>query len=185
MNMRFVDLTTLVLVPMALIAACSSSTSSPGPSAPTDAAPALADATIDGASEASPPPVPDAAPDTAVDARPDARPDAGPGDASVGECSPTTTQSACTTCCAQKHNNGAAAYIVAVNDCMCVAARCLGDCADTFCSPAFKAPDARCNVCITAKTGECSTQIAAQCMADPDCVAFDRCVGESGCQSKP
>lgn len=117
---------------------------------------------------------------------PDARADSPSGDAAAsGECGFHPKQTACTNCCVAAHSDGAGAYLFAVANCMCVDARCQRECAATFCADTPKDPDATCNACISAKTGECSAQIAAECSADADCVAFDRCMGESGCLGKP
>ncbi len=115
----------------------------------------------------------------------DARAEAASFDAAAGECGFHPKQTACTNCCVAAHNDGAGAYLFAVAECMCVEARCQKECNDTFCAPEPRDPDATCNACITAKTGECSGPIMTSCNADPDCVAFDRCMGESGCLSKP
>jgi hypothetical protein len=81
--------------------------------------------------------------------------------------------------------DGAGAYLFAVSECVCVDARCQRECGDTFCAAEPKDPDSACNACITANTGPCTAQIKASCTADPDCVAFDTCMGESGCTTKP
>lgn len=126
----------------------------------------------------------DAAPDTAT-IDPPKKDAAVPPQPPVGECGAETTQTACATCCSNKHENGAGVYFVALIDCMCLAANCAKDCATTICvTDAPKNPDAACNACIAAKNTACAAVTKATCTADPDCVAFDACVGQSGCLSK-
>ncbi len=168
----FVSIPVLAL---ASVAACSSSS-------PSDSAARLdasgetgtLDAGVDGSSRSES--------DAAADASSgDAR---GP-DARAGECSDKPKQAACTTCCVNAHMDGAGAYLFAVSECVCVDARCQRECGTTFCAAEPKDPDAACNACITANTGPCTAQIKAFCTADPDCVAFDTCMGESDCTTKP
>ncbi len=111
--------------------------------------------------------------------------DAAADDASTGECSGEATQTACVSCCSKAHQDGAGAYLVATIDCMCMTANCEKDCADTLCNADNpKNPDATCTACVSAKNGACAQAIKSACTADPDCVAFDACVGESSCASK-
>ena len=168
----FVSIPVLVV---ASVAACSSSGPSDAPAsldASTESG--VSDAGVDGSS----PSELDASMDvSAVDA---------PGaDARAGECSDKPKQAACTSCCVNGHMDGAGAYLFAVSECVCVDTRCQRECGDTFCAAEPKDPDAACNACITANTGPCTAQIKASCTADPDCVAFDTCMGESGCTTKP
>lgn len=159
----------------ASIAACSSSS-------PSDS-PALVDASAEtGATDASS----DGTSPSTSDATADASTrDALAPDASTGECGDKPKQAACTSCCVNAHMDGAGAYLFAVSECVCVDARCQRECGATFCAADPKDPDAACNACITANTGPCSAQIKTSCTADPDCVAFDKCMGESGCTTKP
>lgn len=160
----------------ASIAACSSSS-------PSDAQTALDGSAETGAGDASLEGSTLGEPDAAsVDGSAgDAR---GP-DASAGECGDKPKQAACTSCCVNAHMDGAGAYLFAVSECVCVDARCQRECGATFCAAEPKDPDAACNACITANTGPCTAQIKASCTAEPDCVAFDTCMGESGCTTKP
>lgn len=167
----FVSIPVLVV---ASVVACSSSS-------PSDSPP-LVDASAEtGATDASAD-APPSTSDAAVDA---STRDAIAPDASTGECSDKPKQAACTSCCVNAHMDGAGAYLFAVSQCVCVDTRCQRECGTTFCAAEPKDPDAACNACITANTGPCTAQIKALCTADPDCVAFDTCMGESGCTTKP
>jgi hypothetical protein len=119
-----------------------------------------------------------------VDAAPDAGEDA-KKDAAVGECADKASQAACTNCCTEKYIDGAGAYLLAVNDCMCVESRCQKACAETFCAPDLKEPDQLCNDCMADKSGECSAPITSDCNANADCVAFNVCMLQSKCAKKP
>lgn len=111
--------------------------------------------------------------------------DASAAETSTGECSGEATQTACVSCCSKAHQDGASAYLVATIDCMCLPANCEKDCAATLCNAANpKAPDATCTTCVNGKNGACAQSIKSACTADPDCVAFDACVGESSCATK-
>jgi hypothetical protein len=89
------------------------------------------------------------------------------------------------TCCSSKHEDGAAIYFVALIDCMCLEANCAKDCKTTLCDPdAPKNADAKCQACVQDKNAACAPSIKATCTADPQCVAFDKCVGQSDCPGK-
>jgi hypothetical protein len=111
--------------------------------------------------------------------------DASVPDAPTGECSSSTTQTACVQCCSTAHQDGAGAYLVATIDCMCLPENCAKDCATSLClADAPKNPDAACSTCVTAKNAACAPSIKSACTADPNCVAFDACVGASECTTK-
>jgi hypothetical protein len=111
--------------------------------------------------------------------------DASVPDAPTGECSSSTTQTACVQCCSTAHQDGAGAYLVATIDCMCLPANCAKDCAASLClADTPKNPDAACSTCVTAKNNACAPSIKSACTADPNCVAFDACVGASECTTK-
>lgn len=128
--------------------------------------------------------------DAALDApsSPDVDPqkkDASAPDAPTGECSSETTQTSCVACCSGKHEDGAAAYFIAVIDCMCLQANCAKSCEKTLCEPNNpKKADAECEACLTAKNSACAPSIKTTCTGDPNCLAFDACVGDSSCPSK-
>lgn len=134
------------------------------------------------------PPVEAAAPDAAADAAtvvdPPKKDAAVTPPPPVGECAAETMQTACVTCCSNKHESGAAVYFTALIDCMCLAANCAKECAPTICDPALKNPDAACNACMSGKNAACNASVSAACAPDADCVAFNACVGDSGCQGK-
>jgi hypothetical protein len=156
---------------LAALAACSASKGT----ALTDPAPAASDAGTDASSTK------DSA-TTTVD--PPAK-DASVPDAPTGECSSSATQTACVQCCSTAHQDGAGAYLVATIDCMCLPANCEKDCATSLClADNPKNPDAACTACVTAKNNACAPSIKAACTADPECVAFDACVGASECNTK-
>lgn len=111
--------------------------------------------------------------------------DASVAETSTGECSGEATQTACVSCCSKAHQDGAGAYLVATIDCMCQPTNCEKDCAATLCNADNpKAPDATCTTCVNGKNGACAPSIKSACTADPNCVAFDACVGESSCTAK-
>lgn len=144
----------------------------------------MADATASASGEAG---APDAMADSSEpsDAEAPASGDASP-DAQAGECSSEATQTKCITCCSTKHEDGATAYLVAALECMCQASNCAKDCAQTLCEPTTpKDADPLCQACLKAKDSACGPAIKAACTADPTCLAFDACVGSSGCQGMP
>lgn len=108
-----------------------------------------------------------------------------PPDPTKGECKAETTQTACFECCDAKHEDGAGVFYLALFDCICADANCKEACGDTMCNDADpKEPDAACNACMAKKNADCQLPVAQECQADPDCVAYDKCVGTSGCASK-
>lgn len=111
--------------------------------------------------------------------------DAGSDGPAAGACASEASRNGCITCCSNFHQDGAAAFLLATIDCLCDASRCKTDCATTLCATDLKDPDARCNQCATDKDAECKGPVAAACAASPECVAFDKCVGDSGCAGKP
>jgi len=111
--------------------------------------------------------------------------DASVPDAPTGECSSSTTQTACVQCCSTAHQDGAGAYLVATIDCMCLPANCEKECATTLCNADNpKNPDTKCATCVQGKNNTCAPSIKSACTADPNCVAFDACVGASDCTTK-
>ncbi|MCA9588590.1 MAG: hypothetical protein KC657_24905 [Myxococcales bacterium] len=104
---------------------------------------------------------------------------------SGGACSAEPSRDGCIKCCSNFHQDGAAAFLLATIDCLCDATRCKADCADTLCATDLKDPDARCTQCANDKDAECKGPVAGACAAEPECVAFDKCVGDSSCANKP
>jgi hypothetical protein len=103
----------------------------------------------------------------------------------AGECSSEATQTSCVTCCSNKHEDGAAVYFVALIDCMCTVENCAKDCEATLCDADNpQNADAACQACVQAKSSKCSNIIKTTCTNDPDCTAFDACVGKSDCPGK-
>jgi hypothetical protein len=167
--------TALGLVPVALVVfvACSASgtgtgtTSETMPTQPMEAGPPVTPKPADAGAPANPP-------------KKDAAPEPDPG-----ECSSEKTQTACVTCCSNKHMDGSGVYFAALLDCMCTMDNCAKDCAKTLCD--MNNPqnaDAQCQACVSAKNNACAPMIKTTCLADPDCTAFDACIGKSDCTGK-
>lgn len=111
--------------------------------------------------------------------------DAAPVEPPAGECTAEPTQTKCVTCCSSKHEDGAGTYFVALIDCMCLADNCARDCEKTLCDPNNpQNADTACQACVQSKNSKCATPIKSACQADPDCLAFDACIGASSCLSK-
>lgn len=124
----------------------------------------------------------DAGPETAA---PEPKKDAAPPAPPAGECSSSADQTACVECCSSKHEDGSAVYFVALIDCMCLEANCARDCATTLCDTENpKNANASCQACVQGKNSACAPTIKATCTAEPDCVAFDKCIGQSDCAGK-
>ncbi len=111
--------------------------------------------------------------------------DSAPPEEPQGECGGESTQQGCINCCVTKHETGSDVYFVALFDCVCQASQCATACADTMCNEENpQNPDAACNACMAEKNATCQQSVAAACSAEPDCLAFDKCVGESVCTAK-
>jgi hypothetical protein len=91
---------------------------------------------------------------------------------------------ACSTCCEKAHSKGAETYLTALDNCLCVAARCATECAKTECSDDDNAPDPTpgdaCDVCMKKftnddGTGACDTEIKPKCDGDADCKVYLAC----------
>jgi hypothetical protein len=102
-----------------------------------------------------------------------------------GQCANETSFDTCLDCCATAHEDGANTFYGTYIDCLCTAA-CATECSASLCDTANPtAPDAACDACISANGTMCQSDVAAACSADPDCIAFDKCVGDSDCENKP
>ena len=160
-----------VALTLAASSACSSGSKGADPAqekSPTDATP-----------DASVPPPPDAAKPTTP------KKDAAPADPPAGECASEATQTSCITCCSNKHADGSGTYFVALIDCMCLPDNCARDCEKTLCNATSpQNADTACQACVQSKNAKCATPIKSACQADPDCLAFDACIGASDCASK-
>lgn len=133
----------------------------------------------------------DKAPDASRSSESDAMPatppkkDAGPVEPPAGECVAEKTQTSCITCCSSKHEDGSGTYFVALIDCMCLPDNCARDCEKTLCDANNpQNADSACQACVQAKNTKCATPIKTACQADPDCLAFDGCIGASDCAAK-
>lgn len=133
----------------------------------------------------------DQAPDASASSVPDAttstppKKDAAPIEPPEGECAAETTQTSCLTCCSSKHEDGSGTYFIALIDCMCLPDNCARDCEKTLCDADNpQNADSTCQACVQAKNTKCATPIKTACQADPDCLAFDACIGASNCAAK-
>lgn len=116
-------------------------------------------------------------------APPPADQDPAPG---AGQCAGESTFDACLTCCSNAHPDGSDTFYGSYIDCLCQPANCGLDCDVSLCDPiAPTQPDAACDACIQAQGNSCQAAVSAACSADPDCIAFDSCVGDSQCATKP
>jgi hypothetical protein len=123
--------------------------------------------------------------DASTTTTPPPKKDASVVDPPAGECAGEATQSACVSCCSKAHQDGAGAYLVATIDCMCLPANCETECATTLCNADNpKNPDSKCATCVNGKNAACAMSIKSACTAAPNCVAFDACIGDSGCTGK-
>lgn len=104
----------------------------------------------------------------------------------AGQCASEATFDTCLDCCVTAHPDGSDTFYGSYLACLCQAANCELDCGTTLCDPvAPTQADAACNACIQAKGNNCQADVSAACSADPDCIAFDTCVGDSQCATKP
>ncbi len=158
----------LVVISVAALVACASTTKSTEP-------------TIDPA-PATPAPETDAAADAAKTSKPDAGPKED-AEAPPAECSDSADKNACITCCSEAHETGAGTYYIALSDCVCDPAQCAKECAASFC--ADQNPDKACGDCIAAVTNTCGKVVQQACGNDPDCVLFTQCADKASCASKP
>lgn len=104
----------------------------------------------------------------------------------AGQCASEATFDTCLDCCVAAHPTGSDTFYGTYIDCLCLPANCATDCGLSLCDPfAPSAPDALCDACISAASASCQAPVATACSADPDCIAFDTCVGDSDCANKP
>jgi len=96
--------------------------------------------------------------------------------------------SACSDCCGQSHSTGANVADQAYYACVCMAANCATQCAQTDCSMAADAgssmPGDPCDLCEQMVApddggGACGPSINSACNGSPDCVAYVSCL--NGC----
>lgn len=113
---------------------------------------------------------------------------ADPGDPAptAGACAGEASFDACVTCCSNAHPDGSDTFYGTYVMCLCETANCGLECGTTLCDPvAPTQADAACSACIQAQGNNCQADVSAACSADPDCIAFDTCVGDSQCGAKP
>ena len=105
--------------------------------------------------------------------------------ATGGECSSETTFDTCLNCCGTAHQDGYNTFYGSYIECLCTSA-CATECSLSLCDQTNPTqPDAECDACIQANGNSCQADVSAACSADPDCIAFDKCIGDSQCQTKP
>jgi hypothetical protein len=122
---------------------------------------------------------------TTKNPQPDPNDPNNPNNPTGGECSNEATGDDCTNCCATAHQTGANTFYGTLIDCLCTGS-CGTQCAQTLCNQTNPAqPDTTCNACIQANGGSCQNAVTSACGADPDCMAFEQCLGDSQCSSKP
>ncbi|MBX3202126.1 MAG: hypothetical protein KF894_28615 [Labilithrix sp.] len=100
-------------------------------------------------------------------------------------CGGAKTQDACAQCCLADHQAGGAVYIGALQACTCKAENCQEDCADTYCAETPAQPSAKCATCAQGLQQACGQEVTTACNANQDCVAFNKCLVDSGCGMKP
>lgn len=102
-----------------------------------------------------------------------------------GQCASETTFDTCLDCCSTAHEDGANTFYGTYINCLCTDA-CATECSLSLCDTANPTnPDAACNACITNNGSMCQAEVSAACSADPNCIAFDKCIGDSDCDTKP
>jgi hypothetical protein len=102
-----------------------------------------------------------------------------------GQCAAEQSFDTCLDCCSTEHPTGSDTFYGAYIQCLCTSV-CTTECAASLCDTANPtAPDTACDACITANGNGCQADVSAACSAEPDCVAWDKCIGDSDCQNKP
>jgi hypothetical protein len=131
-----------------------------------------------------PAPVKDAGKD-ATTKKPPPPPEEEEPEPTAGQCASETTFDTCLDCCSTAHQQGADTFYGSYISCLCTTA-CATECSLSLCDSANPtAPDVDCDDCITTNGNSCQADVSAACSADPDCIAFDKCIGDSQCQTKP
>lgn len=102
-----------------------------------------------------------------------------------GQCASEQTFDTCLDCCVTAHPDGSDTFYGSYINCLCTTA-CATECSASLCDAANPTqPDLDCDDCITNNGNACQADVSAACSADPDCIAFDKCIGDSQCPSKP
>jgi hypothetical protein len=131
-----------------------------------------------------PTPTKDAGKDSSTTKKPPAKDDEEP-EPTGGVCASETSFETCLDCCSTEHPQGSDTFYGSYVGCLCTSA-CAAECSLSLCDTANPAaPDFECEDCITTYGSTCQADVAAACNADPDCIAFDKCVGDSQCETKP
>lgn len=107
--------------------------------------------------------------------------DAGGG----GSCAGEATVDACYGCCDKASPKAADVLNEAFGKCVCeVGKACKSECAATFC--AGKDPDDACGKCLDSQQADvCSSDAEAACNADASCAPYLACTTSAKCDDKP
>lgn len=125
-------------------------------------------------------------------------------------CGATATYDLCNACCDMFHPGGGDVIPNVAYDCTCMkgsaailARECATPCKTTYCNDAgISAPDAgsSCEIClgkalagdagdasagVGSRPGDCRGPAISACVADPNCIAYEKCVQAADCNSKP
>jgi hypothetical protein len=102
-----------------------------------------------------------------------------------GQCAAEQSFDTCLDCCSTEHQVGSDTFYGAYIQCLCTSA-CATECSASLCDTANPtAPDTACDACISANGSSCQADVSAACSAEPDCIAWDKCIGDADCESKP
>lgn len=99
-------------------------------------------------------------------------------------CAEETGQQECAQCCANAHPAGYKVYSGAISTCMCKAANCQTECADTACAATPLQPDSACVTCINSKQASCQQDLTDACTPSKTCMEFYGCLTDSSCLTK-
>lgn len=109
-----------------------------------------------------------------------------PAPAGGGQCASQTKAEACFTCCDPSQKAFEAAD-KSYGDCICAAAKCGTQCAQTACNAANPAEPAQgdaCDTCLAQNSDACGQAAAAVCDADANCKKASECVEAAKCFDK-
>lgn len=104
-----------------------------------------------------------------------------------GQCASQAKAEACFNCCDPSQKAFEAAD-KSYGDCICAAAKCGTQCAQTACNaanPTEPAQNDACDTCLMQNSDACGQAAAAVCDADANCKAAEACVEAAKCFDKP
>ena len=110
-----------------------------------------------------------------------------PAPAGGGQCASQAKADACFDCCDPTQTAFEAAD-QAFGDCICAAAKCGTQCAQTACNAANPTEPAQgdaCDTCIQANLDTCDDAAGTVCDADANCTKASECVEAAKCYDKP